>query len=362
MSRNPASVIAIDGNVVEKKRAPLFSPSECLRLCGLYGCIAVMHLLGWGMYFYYSIDHPTLAGMGVLAYLLGLRHAFDADHISAVDDTIRFMLQSGRRPLGVGFYFSLGHASVVFILAVAIIFSAAAVKTELPQLKDIGELICTGVSGTFLILIGILNLRVLLDIVKVWGQARTGKHSHSHLEELLAQRGFINRLFGGRLQRLIKYSWHMYPLGFLFGLGFDTASEVGLLAMTATASTASVPVPALLSLPLLFAAGMSLMDTTDGIIMVKAYHWAFSNPLRKIYYNISITSLSVAVALFIGSIELLRVIIDMLGLDGTLATKITTLDFGSLGYVIVGLFLLAWSISAIIWKFGRIESRYATCK
>ena len=207
-------------------------------------------------------------------------------------------------------------------------------------------------------MIGILNLFVLLDILKVWRQAKTGKHSHAHLEELLAQRGFINRLLGGRLQKVINHSWQMYPVGVLFGLGFDTASEVGLLAMTAGASAGDLPVPAVLSLPILFAAGMSAMDTTDGVLMAKAYNWAFVNPLRKIFYNITITGLSIAVALVIGTIELLQVFIGMLDLDGPFFDFVAGLDFGILGYLIVGVFLITWGVSAAVWKFGRIEQRY----
>lgn len=335
-----------------------FTRGEWLRLSGLYGFIAFLHLLGWGLFVHYSSHYLTLAGLGMIAYLFGLRHAFDADHISAVDDTVRYMLQEGERPLGTGFFFSLGHSAVVFSLAVAIIFAATAVKHELPQLQNLGGIIGASVSGIFLWIIGVLNLLVLLDILKVWGQARTGKHSHAHLEQLLSQRGFINRLFGGRLQKLISHSWQMFPLGVLFGLGFDTASEVGLLAMTAGASAGNLPIPALLSLPLLFAAGMSLMDTTDGVLMVKVYSWAFVNPLRKIFYNITTTTLSVAVALVIGSIELLQVTISMLGLKGPFFDGISNLDFGTLGYIIVGIFLLAWGISVAIWKLGRIEERY----
>ena len=359
MSDENAAAIAVSTQATETTPTRLwFSASEWARLGGLYGFIAFLHILGWGLFVFYSTHYPTLAGLGVVAYLFGLRHAFDADHISAVDDTIRYMLQKGKQPLGIGFFFSLGHSTIVFALAVAIIFSAAAVKQELPQLQNMGGIIGASVSGVFLWIIGILNFLVLLDILKVWGQAKTGKHSHAHLDELLSQRGFMNRLFGGRLQKVINHSWQMYPLGLLFGLGFDTASEVGLLAMTAGASAGNLPVPAVLALPVLFAAGMSLMDTTDGVLMVKAYNWAFLNPVRKIYYNITTTGLSVAVALVIGTIELLQVMINMLDLKGPVFDYVENLDFGILGYVIVGIFLLAWGLSVGIWKFYRIEERY----
>jgi nickel/cobalt transporter (NiCoT) family protein len=335
-----------------------FTVPERRRLAALYGFIACLHVAGWGLYLHYAGRYPQLVGLGFVAYMFGLRHAFDADHIAAVDDTVRFMLQKGKRPLGVGFFFSLGHSTVVLALAIGIALAATAVKTELPQLKLLGGVIGAGVSGTFLWIIGILNLFVLLDILKIWRTAKTGTHSHAHLDALLQKRGLLNRLFGGRLQKLMNHSWQMYPLGLLFGLGFDTASEVGLLAMTAGASAGDLPVPAVLCLPILFAAGMTLMDTTDGILMCKAYDWAFLNPLRKIFYNITTTSLSVAVALLVGSIELLQVLIGMLGLHGHFFDAIAALDFGMLGYLIVGLFLLAWGLSVALWKFGKLEQRY----
>ena len=337
----------------------LFSPAEWLRLAAFYGFIAALHLLGWGLYLHYAGQYPHLVGLGFAAYVFGLRHAFDADHIAAVDDTVRFMLQKGKQPLGVGFFFSLGHSTVVLALAIGIAFAATAVKAELPQLKDMGAIIGASVSGTFLWIIGILNLLVLLDILKIWRTAKSGTHSHAHLEALLQKRGLLNRLFGGRLQKLMSHSWQMYPLGLLFGLGFDTASEVGLLAMTAGASAGNLPVPAVLCLPILFASGMTVMDTTDGVLMCKAYNWAFLNPLRKIFYNITTTGLSVAVALLVGTVELMQVLIGMLGLHGRFVDLIAGLDFGILGYLIVGMFLLAWALSVGVWKFGRIEQRYS---
>jgi len=335
-----------------------FTASEWSRLAALYGFVAGLHLLGWGLYLHYAGHYPSLVGLGFVAYMFGLRHAFDADHIAAIDDTVRFMLQKGRSPLGVGFFFSLGHATIVLSLAVAIVYGASAVKRQLPQLQNIGGILGAGVSGTFLWIIGILNLIVLLDILKVWQKAKTGTHSHAHLEELLLQRGFINRLLGGRLHKLMNHSRQMYPLGLLFGLGFDTASEIGLLAMTVGASASNLPMPAVLSLPILFAAGMSVMDTSDGVLMSKAYNWAFLNPLRKIFYNITTTGLSVVVALVIGTIELLQVFISMANLRGRFFDFVAGLDFGILGYIIVGLFLLAWGASVALWKFGRIEKRY----
>jgi nickel/cobalt transporter (NiCoT) family protein len=337
-----------------------FTGPEWVRLAALYGFIGGLHCLGWGLYLHYTALYPPLVGLGFVAYMFGLRHAFDADHIAAVDDTVRFMLQKGKKPLGVGFFFSLGHSTVVMILAVAIAYAASTVKRELPVFQNIGGMIGASVSGTFLWIIGILNLLVLLDILKVWQQAKAGTHSHAHLELLLTQRGLINRLFGGRLQKLMNHSWQMYPLGLLFGLGFDTGSEIGLLAMTAGASAGNLPTSAVLSLPILFAAGMTMMDTTDGVLMSKAYDWAFLNPLRKIFYNITTTGLSIVVALLIGTIELLQVSITVGRLHGRFFDFIGGLDFGVLGYVIVGLFLLGWCLSVAFWELGRIEDRYGS--
>lgn len=335
-----------------------FTPREWLRLAGLYGFIAALHLAGGGMYLYYASDHPTLVGLGFAAYLFGLRHAFDADHIAAIDDTVRLMLQRGERPLGVGFFFSLGHSTIVFVLAVAIAIAASAIVTRIPAFKDAGSLIGASVSGVFLWSIGVLNVFVLLDILGVWRLAKAGTHDHAHLEEVLARRGFLNRLFGGRFARVMKHSWQMYPLGLLFGLGFDTASEVALMVLTAGAAAGNLPWPAILSLPILFAAGMTLMDTTDGVLMSKAYGWAFANPLRKVFYNLTTTALAIVVALVIGTIELAQVFIRLLGLEGPVPDVVAELDFGVLGYVIVGLFLLAWGVSVALWKFGRLEERY----
>ncbi len=349
--------LSVPGVIARPRTRLSFTSVEWSRLAGFYGFIALLHALGWGLYLHHAAGHPALVGLGLAAYMFGLRHAFDADHIAAVDDTVRFLLQKGQKPLGVGFFFSLGHSTIVLLLAVGIAFAAASVKEHLPALRDVGSLIGASVSGLFLWIIGVLNLLVLLDILKVWQQARLGTHSHAHLEQLLQQRGLLNRLFGGRLQKLMNHSWQMYPLGLLFGLGFDTASEVGLLAMTAGASAGDLPIGAVLSLPILFAAGMSVMDTTDGVLMSKAYNWAFLNPLRKIFYNIATTSLSIAVALVIGSIELLQVFIHLLGLHGGLYDVVGELDFGLLGYFIVGLFLFGWVLSVAVWKFGRLEER-----
>jgi len=334
------------------------SRTEWLHLAGLYGFIAILHVAGSGLYLYHVAGYPALVGLGLVAYMFGLRHAFDADHIAAIDDTVRYMLQNGRRPLGVGFFFSLGHSTIVLCLAIGISLAAAAIKAQLPALGNAGGLIGATVSGTFLWIVGGLNLLVLLDILGVWKMAKTGTHDHGHLDDLLAKRGLLNRLFRGRLQKVLRHSWQMYPLGLLFGLGFDTATEVGLLAMTAGASAGNLPLSAVLCLPILFAAGMTLMDTTDGVLMVKAYDWAFVNPLRKIFYNLTTTSVSVIAALAIGTIELAQVLIKVLDLHGPVSGFIAALEFSTLGYVIVGLLFVAWGVSVAVWKFGRVEERY----
>jgi high-affinity nickel-transport protein len=337
----------------------LYTPREWAKLGGLYGFIVFLHVLGWGLFVGVASSYPAFAGAGVLAYTFGLRHAFDADHISAIDDTTRFMLQKGKRPLGVGFFFSLGHSTIVLALSLALAIAARAVESRIPQWQNLGGTIGTSVSGVFLWIIGILNLIVLLDIVGIWRRMKQGTYQHERLEELLLQRGFVNRLLGGRAQRFINHSWQLYPLGLLFGLGFDTASEIGLLALTAGVATGGVSFWAVISLPILFAAGMSLMDTTDGALMSKAYGWAFASPLRKVWYNITTTGLSVAVALLIGTIEIVQVLSSKLGWHGPVFDFLNErIDFGMLGYLIVGMFLAAWLGSVLLWKVRRVEQRY----
>jgi len=299
-------------------------------------------------------------GIGLTAYTHGMRHAFDADHIAAIDNTTRKMLQQGKRPLGVGFFFSLGHSSVVFGLVGGLAFAATSVGSTIPALQNYGGYIGASVSGTFLWIIGILNLLVLIDIVRIFREMKGGRYDKERLEQRLLERGFMNRFFIGKLFRFVSKSWHMYPLGFLFGLGFDTASEVALLAIAAGVATHHVPIVAVLSLPVIFAAGMSLMDTADGAFMSQAYGWAFSNPIRKVYYNITVTSLSVAVALAIGTIELLQVLAIKLNLTTGFFGWLQDLNFGNIGYGIVGLFVLTWAVSVVVWKKRRIEERWSS--
>jgi nickel/cobalt transporter (NiCoT) family protein len=336
-----------------------FSRAEWRRLSVFGAAIAGLHLVGWGLFLYYSGRYRPLVGLGLTAYLFGLRHAFDADHIAAIDNTTRKLLQQEKRPMGVGFFFSLGHSTVVFALVAGLALATRAADTRIPAFQAYGGSVGAGVSGAFLWIIGILNLIVLVDIIRIFREMRGGEYDRERLENRLIERGMMSRFFG-RFFGLIDSSWQMYPLGILFGLGFDTATEVGLLALAAGVATHSVPPLAILSLPLLFAAGMSLMDTLDGAFMTRAYGWAFSNPVRKVYYNITITSLSIVVALAIGTVELLQVLSTRLALSGGFWDWLNNLDFETLGYAVVGLFVVMWAMSVSIWKLRRIEDRWAT--
>jgi len=338
-----------------------FDPGERRRLCGFYGAVLLLHVIGWGALLTYGIGHPAFIGLGGLAYTFGLRHAFDADHISAIDNTTRKLLQERRRPVGVGFFFSMGHSTVVFVIALAL---GLAIKTlvqgvvsDRGGLRNVGGLIGTSVSGVFLIVIGVLNLLILLDILGVYRRMRHGEYDRHSLHRELVAGGLMSRIFG-RLFKLVSQSWHLYPIGFLFGLGFDTASEVALLAISAGAAAQGLPVQVVVALPIIFAAGMSLMDTTDGAFMSKAYAWAFSNPIRKVFYNMTVTALSVFVALFVGAVELGQLLIGQLGLKGGIYDAIGALSFGSLGFVIVGAFAFTWAAAFTIFKVRRVEERW----
>jgi high-affinity nickel-transport protein len=304
-----------------------------------------------------------MLGLGGLAYAFGLRHAFDADHISAIDNTTRKLLQEGKKPLGVGFFFSLGHSTVVFLIALALGFATQFVVSNVisanGQLKSLGGLIGTGVSGVFLLLIGVLNLIILLDIVRLFRRMRAGEHDRQSLERELLAGGLLTRLFG-RLFKLITHSWQMYLVGFLFGLGFDTASEISFLAISAGAAAQHIPIYALISLPLIFAAGMSLMDTADGAFMSQAYAWAFSNPVRKVFYNLTVTALSVFVALFVGLFELSQLLIQQLNLRGGAWDAIGGMDLGIMGFVIVGAFIVTWAGAILIYRGLHIEERWSS--
>src|SRR6202162_3488291 len=340
-----------------------FDRGERARLAAFFGGVGALHLVGWGLLLYYGAGHPTILALGGLAYTFGLRHAFDADHISAIDNTTRKLLKDGRQPVGVGFFFSLGHSTVVFLIAVALGLTVKwivdGVVSDSGELRSIGGMIGTLVSGGFLVLIGILNLVILLDIVRVYRRMKGGAYDRDSLEHELTAGGFMTRIFG-RLFRVIDHSWQMYPIGFLFGLGFDTASEVAFLAISAGAAANGLPFTVVIALPLIFAAGMSLMDTADGAFMAKAYSWAFASPIRKVFYNLTMTSLSVFVALFVGVVELLQVLIHALNLKGGVFGAIAGFDLiGRAGYFIVAAFVLAWIAAFVIYKARRIDQRWA---
>jgi high-affinity nickel-transport protein len=311
------------------------------------GAVAVLHVAGWGLLAYYARTSPGLFGLGTLAYTFGLRHAFDADHIAAIDNTTRKFLQDGRKSLGVGFFFALGHSSVVLILAIGMAAATATVQGGMPSFQHWGAPVGTALSATFLLALGVLNLMVLGDVIRLVREMRHNGLDEARLEARLLDRGLMSRSILKRVGDRIHSSWQMFPLGVLFGLGFETATEIGLLALSAEAAGRHVPFAAVVALPLLFAAGMTLFDTADGAFMAHAYSWAFSSPVRKLYYNITVTSLSVAVALGIGGIEAVQLVFHA-----------AWLDISRLGYAIVALFLFTWTISAVIWRTRRIEERW----
>jgi high-affinity nickel-transport protein len=353
-----------------------FEREELPRLFGVLGTVVFLHILGWGLFAHFNSDPQyhqitdgsgalIYAGAGALAYGFGLRHAFDADHIVAIDDTTRIMLAKGKKPLGVGLFFSLGHSTVVLALSVGIAFAATKTTIFKDAFSSTGGTIGTSVSGFFLYLVGILNLVIMVGVVKAWKQAKSGKYSHEHLEQLLNDRSIMRRIFKGRFKKGFDHSYQLYPIGVLFGLGFDTATEVGLLALSATAAAGTVggvlPPLAIIALPIIFAAGMSMMDALDGIFMTKAYSWAFTSPLRKIYYNLTTTGLSVFVALGIGTLQWISVASDNFGLAETEPFKtITSVDLSSIGYFIVLSFVLAFAVSILIWKIGKYEERFGS--
>jgi high-affinity nickel-transport protein len=345
------------------------TPAEWRRAALLAGIVVGLHVVGFGLLFAVVVPHHYDlgtsgifgVGVGITAYTLGLRHAFDADHIGAIDNTTRKLMSEGQRPLSVGFFFSLGHSTIVFVLGLLVCVGvrglSGAVSDDSSTLHSATGLVGPLVSGTFLFVIGILNLLVLVGIVRIFRRMRRGAFDEAELEEQLDKRGLMNRIYG-RATRAVSKPWQMYPLGILFGLGFDTATEVALLVLAGTAAGTGLPFYAILCLPVLFAAGMTLFDTLDGAFMNFAYGWAFSRPVRKIFYNMTITGLSVAVALMIGTIELASVLAEKLSLSGGFWDFAGNLDLNLVGYVIVGLFVLTWAVALAVWRFGRIEEKW----
>jgi len=344
------------------------TPREWAAAGAMAATVIGLNVLGWGMLAVAAGGHYHISktevfgfGTGILAYTLGMRHAFDADHIAAIDNTTRKLVSDGKRPLSVGFFFSLGHSSVVFALALLLNFGLRALDSQVrdasSQLQHTTNIIGTLVSGVFLFLIAAINVVILAGIIRVFREMRSGTYDDRQLEAQLNKRGLMNRILGP-LARRIDAPWKMYPIGFLFGLGFDTATEVALLILAGTAVVGGLPFYAVLSLPILFAAGMSLFDTADGCFMNFAYDWAFARPVRKVFYNLTITGLSVFVAVFIGAVEIL----GLLGQDGNLTGSgwawLESFDINKAGFVIVGVFVLTWVIALSVWRFGKIEQRW----
>ena len=350
-------------------------------LAGMAAFIVVLHVVGFVVLlalvaphgYRLGGDHQVFtAGVGVLAYTFGLRHAFDADHIAAVDNATRKLIADNvareaegteprRRPLSVGFWFSLGHSTIVFVLSfllsIGIRSLVGPVEDDSSRLHTITGVIGPSVSGAFLWILGILNLAALLGILKVFREMRGGTYDEQELERRLDSRGFMNRFLGG-LTKSVTKPWNIYPVGVLFGLGFDTATEVGLLVLAGGAAAFSLPFYSILVLPILFAAGMCLMDTIDGVFMNAAYGWAFARPVRKVFYNLTITTISVVVALVIGTIELVGVLADRLRIDSGPLAWIAGINLDYAGYGIVGLFFVSWAVAIAIWYFGRVEERW----
>jgi len=335
----------------------------------MFGFVSLLHIVGWGVLGGAVVPQRLTLGdgkafgvaLGVTAYLLGMRHAFDADHIAAIDNTTRKLVAENKRPLSVGFWFSLGHSSIVFGLCVLLAFGVRAVAGQVTDdhsaLQQVTGLVGTSVSGLFLIALGIVNLISLLAILRVWRRMRVGQFDEAALEHHLEHRGIMNRLLHP-VMKSVRQPRHMYPVGLLFGLGFDTATEVSLLVLAGAGAAVELPWYAILVLPVLFAAGMSLLDSIDGLFMNFAYGWAFSRPVRKVYYNLTITGLSVVVALVIGTIEIMSIVVDELGIRSGPLFLIGKLDLNQVGYLIVALFAVTWTVALVWWKAGRVEERW----
>ncbi|MBA2566339.1 MAG: HoxN/HupN/NixA family nickel/cobalt transporter, partial [Thermoleophilaceae bacterium] len=349
--------IRVGGSRWQRIKSSL-TPAEWWRAARLAAVILALHVVGFGLLAITASQDLSLGSgavfgfaLGITAYTLGMRHAFDADHIAAIDNTTRKLINEGQRPLSVGFFFALGHSTIVFVLAALLAIGirglSGAVESDSSTLKDFTSVIGPTIAGVFLLLIGILNLIILVGIVRVFLRMRQGQYDERQLEEQLDSRGFMNRFYG-RATRAVKKPWQMYPVGVLFGLGFDTATEIALLATAGTAAAGDLPLYAILSLPILFAAGMSLLDTVDGAFMNFAYGWAFLKPVRKVFYNITITSLSVIVALIIGPISLIGVLSEKLTITDGVIGFVAGLDLEYVGYVIVGLFVVTWTIALAV--------------
>lgn len=327
------------------------------RVIAIYALLAMLNAGVWVWAFIAFRGQPLLLGTGLLAYGFGLRHAVDADHIAAIDNVTRKLMQDGKRPVSVGFFFAIGHSTVVLIVAAAVAITAAVLETRFENWKEVGGIISTSVSAIFLFLIAAINIVILRGVWRAFNKVRRGEpYSEEDLDILLNNRGFISRMLRPMFRLVSNPVW-MLPLGFMFGLGFDTATEVSLLGISASQASHGVSIGVVLVFPALFAAGMSLVDTTDGILMLGAYEWAFVRPIRKLYYNLTITLVSVIVAVLIGGIETLGLISDHLGLKGFFWDGIGTLNdnFNNLGFAIIGVFIFAWVASYVIYKLGGYD-------
>jgi nickel/cobalt transporter (NiCoT) family protein len=326
------------------------------KVIGIYILLIAFNVVAWLLAFLgFAAQYPALLGVALVAYTFGLRHSVDADHISAIDNVTRKLMQENKRPVAVGFFFSLGHSTIVVGLTVAIAIAAAFIQGSIPVLKQAGGLIGTSVSAVFLYVIAIINLLVLWEIFQAFRKVKRGEeYNDQTIDEFLNQRGLMGRFFRPLL-RVVDKSWKMYPVGVLFGLGFDTATEVGLLGIAAAEAGKGLPIFYILIFPLLFMAGMCLIDTTDGILMLGAYGWAFLKPMRKLYYNLNITLISVLVAFIIGTIEVISIIASQFNLSGGLWNYFSNLDFGMLGSLIIGIFVVSWLASTIIYKVRKYD-------
>lgn len=360
---------AVTPTTIDRPARRALAREEKVSLARTLGFVLLLHVVGWGLLVGvvaphdYEVGGKVLGvGLGLTAYTLGMRHAFDADHIAAIDNTTRKLMAEGKRPMSVGFWFSLGHSSVVFVMVMGVALGVRALSSgigdENSALQQLSGVWGTLVSGLFLLAIGLINLAALVGILHVFRGMRQGRYDEAELERQLDKRGFLNRVLG-RVTRAVTKPWHMYPTGFLFGLGFDTVTEIGLLVIAGGAVAASLPWWAVVTLPILFAAGMSLLDTLDGAFMNLAYGWAFARPVRKIYYNITVTALSVAVALIIGGIEIVGLLADKAGITTGPLAAVAHLDLEHVGYGVVVLFVATWALSVTIWKVGRIDERWS---
>jgi high-affinity nickel-transport protein len=327
------------------------------RAIGMGAILLAFNLGAWAWAIIAFRHYPLLMGTAFLAYGFGLRHAVDADHIAAIDNVTRKLMQEGKRPVAVGFMFSLGHSTVVILACIAIITTELALKEQMDSIKEMGGMIGTLISAFFLLIIALINLIVLRSVYQAFQRVRRGEpYVEEDFNLLLANRGFLARIFRPMF-KIIRQSWHMYPLGVLFGLSFDTATEIGLLSLAAAEASKGLPVWSILAFPALFAAGMSLIDTADGILMLGAYGWAFVKPVRKLYYNMTITFISVVIALVVGGIEALGLLAGKLHLTGAFWNWLGSLNnnFGTIGYFIIGLFILSWTLSLAIYKWRRFD-------